>query len=458
MENSLNNEVTIKTESEKDALLTISISRFDDAFDGIAYIGRKRYVVPKALPKELVEVKCGKVYNNIHYAKLENILEPSIDRVESPCKYNAWCGGCSLLHMNYEAGLKAKTYYLNKKLAKFNVNVPNCISDNQFGGRNKVHLVFNAGKKDIEIGFFNEESHSVVDVPVCLMHGEWYTELVRVLKNWVRKEKISIYNPKTGLGALRFAVARRLGNAMQLTIVTTGSKLTGLEMLYSILCDDFGDVSLYLNINDQKTNEVLAGRFVYKAGDKRLNGEMLGIKYSLSPNSFFQVNENMAKMIYNKVIELIDKSESECVVDAYSGIGIVSMLLAKAGHKVISIEIVDEAVDDAKMLAKDNGVEDNIELYCGDCKDVLGEIKVPQNSAFFVDPPRKGLGEEVVEAICKVKPKTIIYLSCNPDTLVTDLDQFILNDYIINNVSCYDMFANTRHLETLVCFTKRISD
>ncbi|NCA66579.1 MAG: 23S rRNA (uracil(1939)-C(5))-methyltransferase RlmD [Clostridia bacterium] len=442
-------------EESKATPLTLTVTRFDDAFCGIGYIGSRRYVVPGALPKELLEIKPQKVFNNINYASIVKVLEPSLERVAPVCKYYKACGSCNMMHINYDASVKAKTGHLKKKLAALNAEISPCVSLEEFGNRNKVHIVFSRNGRWVDIGFFNEETHKVVDVPVCMMHGKWYSDLVQILRKWIVKKDIPIYNPITGEGTLRFAVARRLSNTLQLTFVVTSPKLDGLEGLLGELQNTFGEISLWLNHNNERSNEVFAGKFIHLMGDAKIYSEMLGIKFDLSPNSFFQVNNEIATKIYQKVIDTVKESGAEYVIDAFSGIGIVSALLAKEGLQVAAIEIVKEAVADARAIAKVNGVDKSIKVICGDIKDVLPTLKLPRNTALFVDPPRKGLGEEVVASILRLAPPTVIYLSCNPDTLAADLALLAKDSYNITYVQPYDMFPHTKHIETLVCMTRK---
>lgn len=442
-----------KSVTEK--LLTLEIGRLDDSFRGVAYIGAKRYAVSGALPKEKIIARIQKTENNDTYAEAKKVIDASPDRVKSPCGYFGHCGGCQILHLDYQIGLKYKTALIKKKLMPLGFcAVEDCVSLGGSACRNKAHIAF-WGKGDrLEIGFFNEETHRVIDISDCLMHGVWYNGLSKVLRSWITEFEVTIYDVKTARGFLRFAAARYIGGVLMLTVVSVSDKIGNLDELYTMLKTRFPRVSLWLNVNSEKTNEVMAGRLKHISGEKKLSASMLGVRYELSPNSFFQVNEAVAEAIYIKAVDIIKNSGADTVIDAYSGIGLTSALFAKAGLKVVSIEIVPEAVSDARELCRKNKIS-GVEHICGDVQEVLPTLPKDGKTAFFVDPPRAGIGAEVASSITAFAPNTIIYLSCNPYTLSAELSLLCAEGYKIISATPFDMFPNSRHLETLVCITRK---
>lgn len=438
--------------------ITLDIQKLDNDFEGVSYIANKRYIVKGALPNETVEASELKTVENITLCKLEKVITASPERVTPSCPFYENCGNCNMLHMNYNAQLLAKTNYVRRKLVanKLLCEVQPCHPSETVGSRNKVHLVFSNENNELKIGFFNEKSHQVIDVDYCAMHSEWYSLLATTLREWVIQNNIVIYDPRNGLGLLRFAVARVIDKSLQLTLVVT-DKLDVMP-LYDMLIQKFAVVSFYINVNGNKTNEVLAGKFLHLAGPRIIEGEIMGIKFSLSPNSFFQVNTKIATEIYEQVLDIVNKSECTHVVDLYSGIGITSMLFAKSGRQVISMEIVEDAVKDARKLAIKNDLQKNINIMQGDCTDILSSIEIPASAAFFVDPPRCGLGEKVCGTICKFAPKTIIYLSCNPDTLLKDISILTANGYKLDTAIPYDMFVSSKHVETLITLKRSVNN
>jgi len=489
----------------------LTIDRLDDRFAGVAYIGKDRYAVEGGLPKEKVLAKVIKTEFGVRYAGIVKVLEPSPFRTEPACPVYRNCGGCALLHLRYEEELRQKTAFVRKKLAPLRFSqvedeeelrqktafvrkklaplrffqVEDCVASEKegFASRNKVHIAFSSLGKELCVGFFDQTTHRVVNVPACPMHGDWYIRLARILKDWVSKFDIEVYDPKTNKGHLRFAAARYLNGFMMLTVVTASQKLGALSELYNMLRISFPRLSLWKNINAEQTNEVMAGQLFHVAGDRRLSGEMMGLRYQLSPDSFFQVNEGIAEKVYQKVFGLLRESGIANVIDLYSGIGITSALLAKAGYRVTSIEIEPAAVQDAKALCAANGIT-GVTHLCGDVSELLPSLRSRQGTkqsetpsttpsdpsdqispsspakseetvAFFVDPPRAGLGEEVCKELADFAPAMILYLSCNPASLAADLETLLSAGYQIESATPYDMFPHSRHLETLVCMTRK---
>mgnify|MGYP004467550595 CR=1 FL=1 len=220
--------------------------------------------------------------------------------------------------------------------------------------------------------------------------------------------------------------------------------------------EKFGKVCLYTCENKSSGSGVLSGKLRHEKGEEYSEGEMLGVKFTLSPDSFFQINEKTAERIYSDVTEIIRNSSAEKVIDCFSGIGITSALFAKSGKEVTSVEIVPSAVRDAKRIGALNGLSGHISYLCGDAAKLLFNIENVGNSLFFVDPPRGGLGAKTALMITNFKPKEIIYLSCNPKTLKEDLKTIIENGYKITSATPYDLFPETKHIEALVVFTRKV--
>ncbi len=398
------------------------------------------------------------LYNRIMENKKikQNIKKPVKPAAPPLCPYFSECGSCQMLDKPYAAQLDTKTKIVRENLAHagIKINVNSCIGISQFGCRNKTHLAFTEVNRHPAIGFFNDHTHKVVPVKCCPMHGDWFASLAAILTGWADTYRLDAYKPWFGKGLLRFAVARYIGDTLMLTVVAT-DRVRHLDKLYAELIKKFPKVVLYQNINTARDSAVFSEHFAHIAGDKKLAGELLGVKFLLSPNSFFQVNEAVAARIYTDVLEAVKETGAASVVDAYSGIGVTSMLFAGAGSSVISIELEPRAVEDAKELARINRLYDKIKFICGDCEKVLPKLRgIAGGSVFFVDPPRRGLGQDVCRTIIRFSPKNIIYLSCNPETLADDLRQFTGAGYTVNSVQPYDMFPNTNHVETVVLMSR----
>lgn len=435
-------------------IVKIKIEKLDDDLCGVAFRGGKKYVVAKTLPDEEVLCEVKRKSGNAVICDVKEILEKSGKRVEPRCKYYDKCGGCNLLHTTHRNQLEIKTALVRRKFAALGFSaVSDAVGFSEDGSRNKTHIVFGNSKGQITAGFFNADTHEVVDVEKCLLHGEWYETLRRILIDFIKKESVSIYNPRTRTGVLRFAVARKIGGAIMLTLVMTKRVDYDFSWLLKSLEKSFGETAVYVNVNNEKTNAVFSDEFIHIAGKRTLSGEMLGIKFELSPNSFYQVNDEIAKTIYEKVLSEIKSGGGNRVVDLFSGIGITSALFAKNGFDVDSVEIVKSAVENAKSIAAKNGVSDKITVRLGDANKIIKSLNLTDCSV-FVDPPRAGL-QDVARSLAAAKPQKIVYLSCSLKTLVEDLKILKKAGYEISSVIPYDMFPASKHVETLVSLVKK---
>ena len=366
------------------------------------------------------------------------------------CSYFPNCGGCTCRNLSYARQLEQKTAYIQKLLAPFGVKAAPCQGSAQDTCRNKVHLAFTLADGAVRAGFFDSRTHRVVPVAKCSMHGEWYENLVTVVEVWAADCRIRPYEPRTGKGSLRFVAARYLGGKLMVTVVSQQPKLPGLDKLHAALEGSFGPTALWLNVNDRRDSAVFSHNFRHIAGPRKLRGSMLGVDFELSPDAFFQVNTQMAETMYSRILQLAKDIAPKTVVDAYSGIGITSLLFARAGMQVTSVEQVPSAVEDAKAMARRNGLSEKIRALCGDCAKVLPRLNTRGDTLFFVDPPRRGLGESVCRTILDFAPKYVLYLSCGPEALAEDIRRLQTGGYKLKLAEPYDLFPHTEHVETIV--------
>ena len=379
------------------------------------------------------------------------------------CKYFNICGGCNLLNIDYDKQLKQKQNFVSSCLKEFGITT----QVNKTVGmyypykyRNKVHLAIRDVKGKPQVGFFEENSNKIVDVDDCLLHDGWVKILINITREFIKRFKISAYNKRKNVGTLKYVVARMLDKEIMVTMVTTTQAFAGKDWFYDELAKNFKNVSFYLNVNNRTDNAVFEeDGFVHKAGFKKLRGEMLGVKFELSPNSFFQINTKITEKIYKQIFDTLNINEKSVVLDLYSGIGITSLIFAKNGAKVVSIESVPEAVNDAKALIKLNKCENKITPLLGKCEILINRInykklyKEDGVISVFLDPPRIGAQVSVLEEINKLKPYKLVYLSCNPKTLARDLKVLLGYGFKIESVTPFDMFPHTNHVETLTVLT-----
>lgn len=440
-------------DNSTDSTEKLTIEKLGNDFEGVCYTKQGRCLVKGALPNEVVLADNPRKSGSVTIYNLKKVLKPSPLRVESPCKYQSICGACNLLYVSVEGQHKLKTDLIKRRLNDYR-NLVSDIIYKQDSKRNKIQFSFAKAGTDIQIGFFNSDTHKVEDIPECLMHDNEKFQAVRLaLKKWCKKYDIIAYNPHRQRGNLRFAVLRVLKDSLAITLVFYKHIDDGLSYLYSLLKESFSFVSLNTNINSEISNAVFSGDPEYCIGEKRIADRICGIDYLYQAGDFLQTNSEICESVYNKVLEIILNSGVKKVVDAYSGIGITTALFAKNGLDVISVEISEKAVETAKKTAKINNVADKITFLSGDFNLALKDVDCDSGSAMFVDPPRAGLGANVCQTILTKAPSTLIYLSCEPKTLAADL-KLLSAKYQPTLIQPYDMFPNTNHVECVVLMSR----
>jgi len=437
--------------------------------------------VPFTLIGEKIRYKVLKVTSKCAYGKVLEVLTPAEIRVRAKCPVFGKCGGCQLQHVKYVNQLKLKEDAIAntfKKVANLAVSVKPAIKgDDQFRYRNKLQLPVVLSSKGTEIGFYAENSHRVVPIDDCLINAPWTENVISAFKKYIEEFNIQGYDEKSGKGEIREITAKEVKGNLIITVVSLTKALRGKERLIDILKEDLKfNFSLYLNVNEKDTNVIFGEEFFLLYGAPQYTGDMLGIKYKIGVQSFMQVNNSVCSKLYSSVRELVDADENTVVIDAYSGAGLMTALLAKNAKKAIGIEIIPEAVSCANDLALKNGLSNKISNYLGKCEDILPDIiekEREKNSkiCLVLDPPRKGCDIKVINAIINSGIEKIVYVSCKPSTLARDVGLLIgtleevgneikkannpLSRYEVSYVRPFDMFAQTKHVETLVMLTKK---
>ena len=443
-------ETKTKPDWMKHELPALTIKGYDNLLNGVARHENHTYHVKGAMDGEKVSVIRDKDFE--YNCRVYKVLSAHKERVKSPCRFSNRCGSCSLLHISYKEQLSIKRAFLQNKLKDLAVEVNPCIGKEEFL-RNKVHFAFYRNASGVSIGFIDESGHNVVDIPSCIRHGDFYKKVYRCLRDWITVADVDVYIPKYGKGNLRFAVARCFGKNLSLTLVTRENNVEKADLLYNLLARQFDNVSLWQNVNAENSNKVFSQEFYHLKGDEKLSASVCGISFSLSPNSFFQTNTQIAEEIYRYVARIARDKKPERIIDAFSGIGVTSALFADIAPEVISLEISSSAVENARELAKNHGKE-NITFIEGDVGEKLAMLEKKENTLVFLDPPRMGLGQSVCDSLLAHRPKDIIYLSCNPETLAEDL-KLLETDYVITSATPYDMFPYSHHVETLVVLQRK---
>lgn len=455
------------------------VSRLGSNGEGIVKTEDCTVFVPYALPQEKIKYKVLKIKKNVAFGKVIEVCTPAEERIRPKCPVYEKCGGCQLQHLKYKLQLKLKSQIVKdclSKIAFVDYDVPSAIrSDLEYGYRNKLQLPVRAGEFGCEIGFFAQNSHRIVPVTGCPIQPEWCNRIIAVIRDYIRRFSIPVYNEETGTGLVRHVVVRDVDGKLLVTIVINGRELPHSAALIEDLKSDFKQFSLFLNINERNDNVILTDEYVCLYGRKNVTSSDLGIKFEIGPGSFMQVNDGVRRKLYQDALKAAEITPDTTVIDAYSGAGMLTAIFASKAKKSIGIEIVKEAVECADDLKIRNGLEDRMENINAPCEEALPEVlenarKNGDDCVLVLDPPRQGVDEKLIDCIKETLPDRILYISCSPQTLARDVglltgtlvrdgDKLIKSDgngkYELVSVQPYDMFPQTKHVETLVCLSKK---
>lgn len=415
--------------------------------------------VPQMIVGEKALVKINYVKRNVAYATVEELLVPSRDRVKPKCKYYGKCGGCSLMHAAYCEQLKFKQNKVKNnllKLGKIDFDIQPCFpSSKVFGYRNKLSLPVGGRVGNVKIGMYRKGSHTIVDVEDCLLGGDWAKKLVKLFRQYMNDESIEPYDEKTFKGQVRHLVARFVCNQLLVMIVTNGACKLNTESLQKALQKEFSAFGLFVNENHGKNNVIVGDKTHHVCGIECISGEHCGVKFHLHPESFFQVNDEVKDALYADVKRLLDVSDTEVLVDCFSGIGILTTVLCSDKYATYGVEIEPSSVADADANARLNRSPNLINLL-GDANVFLPKITAEHKGkrlSLVVDPPRKGLGQGICNTIIDAEFDNVVYVSCDSATLARDLS-YLSAKYAVKSVRPYDMFPQTDQVETVVLLSR----
>ncbi len=425
---------------------------------GIAKPDGYTVFIPYTVTGDKVCAKIVKDKKSYAFGKVLEVLEPSENRISPPCSVFGKCGGCSLMHIDYKKQLDIKRRTVSDaimRIGKIECDVADVYGmEYPFRYRNKVQvpLCFEDGKTCA--GFYAPHSHRVVPFTDCLLQTEKNKEIIEGVCAWMDRNSVLPYNEETAGGTIRHIFIRegfKTGQIM-LCIVSTKKFLPAEDELSEIL-KALNVSTLVVNINTKKSNVILGDKNRVVYGDGYIHEIMDGLKFKISPNSFFQVNPTIAKELYKKAVSFI--SPEDTVFDLYCGTGSISLFAARIAKKVIGVEIVEAAVSDAKYNAHLNSIE-NTEFYCGDADYIFPKLLSSGISAdvAIIDPPRKGCGKEVLDSLIKLNPKKIIYVSCNCASMARDINYLAEFGFKAGTVYPFDQFPHTEHIECCVCLER----
>lgn len=439
----------------------ILIEKMAHEGQGIGKINGMTVFVENAIIGEKCLIKIVKSKKDYAIAKIIKILEPSPYRVPPACTSTKQCGGCNLSHMSYKGQLMFKTEKVKdslKRIGHIDTQVYDTLEmETPWHYRNKTQHPVGMQNNRTVIGFYETRTHNIVETEECLLQHPVTNEVISTVRSWIKQHDIPAYNEISHEGLIRHVVTRvgyRTGDVMVI-LVANGKEIPFVDSLVSMLSINVPSLkSLVLNVNTKKTNVIMGNENLTLYGRPYIYDYIGDIKYRLSPQSFFQVNPIQVKVLYDKALEYARLTGREIVIDLYCGIGTITLFLAKRAKKVYGIEVVPQAVADARVNAKINGI-DNVEFIEGTAEKIMPEM-VEQGikpDVIVVDPPRRGCDEKTLDAMVKALPDRIVYVSCNPATLARDLRYLEDRGYKTEKVQPIDMFPQTMHVECCVLMT-----
>lgn len=425
---------------------------------GVGKIDGLTVFVDSAVTGDEVEAHILKVKSNCAFAKIHSIITPSKNRVDAACSSYHKCGGCSFRHIDYKTELQIKENNVKNNLKRIGGVDPEfepIVGLATAGYRNKAQYPLSLEKGELKIGFFAGHSHRVINCPDCALQPTEFSKAVAVFKDFLIKNNISIYDEETHKGLIRhiyFRKAVQTGEIM-VCLVVNGDSIPKSEDFVDLLKSVFGaDLkSVVLNINKDKTNVIMGQKCVTLYGSDHITDVLCGVKVRINPLSFYQVNHNVAEKLYEKAAEYAE-SNGKTVLDLYCGAGTIGLSMAEKAKKIIGVEIIPEAVNDAKFNAVENGFE-NTEFFCGDAAKAAQKLKNDgiKPDVIIVDPPRKGCDAELIKTITEdFAPEKVVYVSCDPATLARDCKLFKEQGYDTVKAAIFDMFPRTGHVETVI--------
>lgn len=407
--------------------------------EGVAKINDVITLIPHTLKDEKIDVEIVKEFGNYNTGKCKNILTESNNRIKPVCPYFSICGGCDLQHMNYAEQLYFKSLLVKKtikKIANLDVDVnPTIASEKTFNYRNKMSFNCNRNK----IGFFKPNSKEIVDIENCNLASENINKILKIFKNYIK-------NSEKSLNFIKNLAIREISNQILVGVVCSNE--IDLSTFYTQLCANFNLVGLYQIINTRKDSVVLSGKVKHIAGIKEIKISNFDVNYSVDLIGFHQTNIDIQNKIYKKVLNSI--SSNDIVVNGFSGQGLLSAIVSKKAKNVIGIEINKSSHLSAEKLKQDNNIS-NLKNMLGDFNKEIKHYLKDVNT-LILDPAKKGCGKEILQNVVEIK--NIIYISCNPIALSKDLN-YLKNYYKIEEITPFDMFPNTKNVETFVKLSKK---
>ena len=450
----------------KNEIYEATVTDYTDDGQGVCHVDGCAVFLPNAVAGERVRLRIETPRKTWAAGKIVEILQRSPHRVNRACPVAKLCGGCDFWHMDYgeECRLKAQrvTDCLNRLGGEHLERLPILAAPTCEGYRNKAQYPVAMEKGRAYAGFFKAGTHQVVENARCRILPQQTDQVKDIVMRYVNKYRVPVYDEATHRGLLRHIYVRRgaVSGQILVCLVVNGDGLPKVSTLIDELKAVPGFTTLVLSVNTKKGNTVLGDKFVTLFGPGYIEDTLCGLRFRLSPRSFYQVNHSQAQRLYETAISMAQITKEDLVLDLYCGVGTITLAMAGAAGKVIGVEVIPQAVEDAKDNARRNGIE-NAEFFCADAGTAALELEAKgiQPDIITVDPPRKGLSLDAIEAIDKMSPKRLVYISCDPATLARDVALLKERGFQLQNALAADLFPRCSHVETVALLgRKQVSD
>ncbi len=446
----------------KSAVYEAEITDYTADGMGVAHADGCAVFIPNAIAGERVRLSIVHAGKNKAIGKIEEILERSPHRTQRDCPWAKVCGGCDFRHMDYEEELRLKSQRVRDACIRLGGWDPGPLpisgAKTLTGYRNKAIFPVGTVHGKPDAGFYRARTHSLIPADRCLLQNDAANLARQTVVDYLRSNHISVYDEQTQTGLVRhiFVRAADATGQVMVCLIVNGGSLPKEKKLCKLLQDNVpGLSSVILCTNTRPGNAIMGSNFRTLWGADAIEDELCGLRFRLSPRSFYQVNHAQAEVLYEKARQFADLTKNDTVLDLYCGTGTITLHLARQAGRAIGVEVVDAAIEDAKQNAARNGIE-NADFFCADAgqaaQKLLREGLHPD--VVVVDPPRKGLAPDVVEAIARMAPDRVVYVSCDPATLARDVARFRLLGYEPQKAECVDLFPRCAHVETVAMLSK----
>lgn len=439
--------------------IEVEIIDLNHTVQGVAKIDNFVVFVQGAITGDVALIEITEAKKNYAVGRLIKIIKPSIYRINPPCDYYEQCGGCQLMHMDYKEQLKYKKDRVINELKRAGINFEEPIvedtigMENPFRYRNKTAFSVTEKKNEIHIGPYEQGTYNTVDIDGCLIQSSQADEIVKHFKELMIKYNIKAYDKKSGKGTIRNIVIRNSRiNDLMLTIVTTSGGFQHKDLIIKELISKIPNIkTIVQNINSKNTNLVMGSKNITLYGEGSINDTIDDLAFTISPETFFQINPIQTEKLYKTAIEYADIDKNDVCFDIYCGIGTISLMAAKQAKKVYGVEIVEQSIINARENAKTNNIS-NVEFFAGKAEQIVPKLykKNIKTDVVIVDPPRKGCEKEVIDTIINMSPKKVVYVSCNPSTLARDIKLLESGGFSLQKVQPVDQFPWTGHVECVI--------